>query len=403
MICGVVAWMHTVRARRPVLCLVAVVVLAAATYLGLHSYPILYTLLVAAGFSLVTTTALVPTGTWPAKAALAASALLLLGAVLEAAAPWLLPAGTNDADIGAVSFSGRVEQPDPEAERQLMPLGQARHRKVRLNGQVAFDVEYHTDRLASRVVPGRPDSGIDWYLFGDSFTFGEGLADDQTFAAVLQQMHPEARIFDFGMRGTGPSDAWLHLRRRIAAGEAPGWTVYSFIYDHFRRAGLPDLTVATEGDRPRVVISGGKARLLGRADLTVNSALARLRINLLARSSVYRLLAPSWSPDDKTIDLVAGIGSTMNELIESKVPHGHFLFAFLPTVTQLWAGQTQQLRQQLEERHVAVLDCGPRMMAAAQEAGLSAARLYLADQHPSADYARLAGGCISEYVRTQRP
>ena len=63
-----------------------------------------------------------------------------------------------------------------------------------------YDVIYHTDTRGHRTttlpaVDGRPAV----LLLGDSYTFGFGVADQQTFAARLQALRPDVRVINLGV------------------------------------------------------------------------------------------------------------------------------------------------------------------------------------------------------------
>lgn len=379
--------------------------LTAAAYLGLRVLPLVPFLGVASGVWLVTTFALARTRSAAAPPSLAVS-VLLVGLILIESLVGLpvfarRTAGAADAGIASVRYEGQISAPDRAAFTQPVPLGYARHSKVLTNGRPDFDVEYHIDRYGSRVVTARPERGDDWYLFGCSFTFGEGLSDDETIAAELQRLHPEARLFNFGLRNAGTSDAWIHLTRHITAGETPVWNVYFFIEDHFRRVALRDLTVATEGSRPRVVIADGRPRYLGRADLTMGSALDRLRINLIGRSRAFRALGGLWQPSDDTVDLVVQLGRSMDDATRG-VPRARFLFVVLPSRTTYWPQRIDRLKTRLRQEGVAVLDADRLMTEYLRQNGGAAPSLYFTDGHPRATYTSLVAGWVDRYVDQQR-
>lgn len=404
LLAGIGAWIYTA-ARRPSSAVSAPagsVLLTVGSYLAYRESPLLTFLVVAAGFWIITTVALVSVRSPRARASVTASAVLVVAILVEWFAG-VLPALRQQPDapnvgIASVSFSGRVEAPDPDAERQLLPLGHAHHTKIRFDGKLDFDVEYHTDRFASRVVPGRPKIGPEWYLFGCSFTFGEGVNDDQTIAANLQHLQPNARVFNFGLRDAGTSDAWIHLRRRLDAGETPQWNIYFFIFDHFRRAGLPDLTAATQGSRPHVVTTSGEPTLVGRVDLSPRSAMHRLRLNLLSRSAIYRMISPPWTPTEETVKLIADLGRSMDTAARIHVPGGRFLFVFLPTRTTRWTEQIAQLKDRLRQQGTPVLEVDRLMTEYQQQGGVSDADLYLTDGHPRAAYTALAAKWVSDFI-----
>src|SRR6266542_559090 len=380
--------------------------LTGGTYFGARNHSLTFFFIVSAGYWFAATVALVNIRSGAARATVAICALLLVGIPVESLARWLptVRQPSNGLEPGFGTTSGQIEVPDHEAWRQLVPEGHARHVRRRLDGRLEFDAKYNTDRFASRAVPGRPAIGADWYLFGCSFTFGEGLNDDQTIGAQLQHLHPEARVFNFSNRGAGTSDSWIHLTRQVEAGEAPALSAYFFIYDHFRRAGLPDLMVATQGVRPRVVTVGGRPVLLGKAELTIGSAWDRFRINLLGRSQLYQMLASSWTPGSDTVNLIADLGKAMDNEIRARVPNGRFLFVFLPTPTAPWPDQIALLKKGLRGRGVDILEADQLMQDYEQRHDrLSTDQLYFGDGHPRAGYTALIATWLSDYLQQKVP
>jgi hypothetical protein len=83
------------------------------------------------------------------------------------------------------------------------------------DGEVIYRRTYHFDADGARVTPSAPP-GADTYLFmGDSFTFGQGLPDDQSVAAQF------AKANDFKVRAVNlgvPGNALNHLLRAFETG-----------------------------------------------------------------------------------------------------------------------------------------------------------------------------------------
>lgn len=76
-------------------------------------------------------------------------------------------------------------------------------------------------------------------FYGCSFTYGTGLADEETFTALLQRDMPDVRILNRGIGGHGSVQNLLQLRRDIAAGAIDA-AVFSVISDHrFRNIAHP--------------------------------------------------------------------------------------------------------------------------------------------------------------------
>ncbi|NUB45590.1 hypothetical protein GEU84_014415 [Fertoebacter nigrum] len=68
-------------------------------------------------------------------------------------------------------------------------------------------------------------------FYGCSFTYGTGLADDETYTALLQRDLPGLRILNRGIGGHGTVQNLLQLRRDIAAGAVDA-AVFAIISDH---------------------------------------------------------------------------------------------------------------------------------------------------------------------------
>jgi len=107
--------------------------------------------------------------------------------------------------------------------------------------QVGFreDVLQHINPDGWRYVPKAPKTGPRVAIYGCSFTYGTGLADGETFTALLQDAQPEMRILNRGVGGHGTVQNLLQLRRDIANGVIDV-AVFAIISDHrFRNIAHP--------------------------------------------------------------------------------------------------------------------------------------------------------------------
>lgn len=122
-----------------------------------------------------------------------------------------------------------------EADARLgwrhVPGAEGRQREV-----PDFDVRYHIDAYGNRRVPGAPPPGAPALIFlGGSFTFGHGVADDETYPALLQQRWPELRIVNAATNGWGTAQALLVLDEHLARESQVAGVVYAFISNHVVR------------------------------------------------------------------------------------------------------------------------------------------------------------------------
>lgn len=96
------------------------------------------------------------------------------------------------------------------------------------------------DEDGNRRVPPNPQAEVVTHrlnIYGCSFTYGTGLADDETYAALLQQRLPEARITNKGVGGHSNVQSLLRFRDDIRSGQVDA-AIFSIISDH-RYRNLP--------------------------------------------------------------------------------------------------------------------------------------------------------------------
>jgi hypothetical protein len=98
------------------------------------------------------------------------------------------------------------------------------------------DVVYTIDAAGHRAIPAPARAAARVLLVGGSFAFGEGVADDETFAAHLAARHwPTVEIVNDSASGWGPAQALLAVLDALAAPTPPDVVIYAMIPDHQRR------------------------------------------------------------------------------------------------------------------------------------------------------------------------
>lgn len=156
--------------------------------------------------------------------------LLLVTATLEGGARWLVRTET---------LLARISSPFDEASWRLRWVN--RHRGGETPYAFSFDVHHpirgwavapnvrnlevfggkrlNTDAhglRGSREVPFEKTPGtLRVAIFGDSFTFGEEVSDDETFAHQVELLLPGVEVLNFGVHGYGHDQALLYLREAL--------------------------------------------------------------------------------------------------------------------------------------------------------------------------------------------
>jgi hypothetical protein len=71
-------------------------------------------------------------------------------------------------------------------------------------------------------------------VFGDSFTFGDEVSDDETYAADLERMLPGVEVINLGVHGYGQDQMLLYLRQVVAQYE-PDLVLLGFVFLDMQR------------------------------------------------------------------------------------------------------------------------------------------------------------------------
>lgn len=139
---------------------------------------------------------------------------------------------------------------DPEVKYVLTPSRVTQARKV-CGSDVIADFTCSTDAFGRRITPNPHPEFRESFLicFGDSFTFGEGVEDDETFPACLARLTSNHMVYNYGVGGYGPAQMILradriHWKEEIS--EPNGIILYTFIGAHVGRT-IGALRVLTWG------------------------------------------------------------------------------------------------------------------------------------------------------------
>jgi hypothetical protein len=266
---------------------------------------------------------------WVRVVSVNACLVLLLFGAIEAAFGMLLTRRNRSFP----EYPPQYFQPDNELGGA--PQKGAAHVTKRAGSTVVYDVTYTIGANGLRVSP--PDRGKDAtacaLFFGDSFMFGEGLADDQTIPwRVGALTNGDARTFNFGFHGFGAQQMLAALESDRVAKSVdcrPTHIIYEAIPDHVARAAGyysfmrhgPRYELVSNATRPDSVL------FRGHFDDAENnrSALGTLIAGALAKSWLYRWLTSlSPLPDDDDLKRYIAIVTTSARVAAAKYPGCRF-------------------------------------------------------------------------------
>ena len=201
--------------------------------------------------------------------------------------------------------------------------GEFRARKLASDGELIYDVNYTIDSNGFRVTP--QFEGVakrSFNFLGDSFTFGEGVQDQETMAYFVGDESRKAgkpvTVKNFGMSGGGVNQALAILQSKLPIDARTHFMLTTPW--HASRAACADFF--TLGSPKYVLGSSGEAIRDGycRSFAWVEHSPKAVR-GFITSSNIFKLMQDSLfviSDQDKQIELYLGILETAAKAISSR-------------------------------------------------------------------------------------
>lgn len=243
-----------------------------------------------------------------------------------------------------------------------------------------FDVDYHVDAGGGRRVPGT-GAGLRVDVYGDSWTFGHGVEDVETYVSRLQERWPDASVRNRGVMGYGTVHAMLALERDLARDGSPALVLYGFHPIHVMRNHLraSHVTNVAGGRTPRYDIVDGA--LVPRGLVGLEKAIP---------DDDGDLLEEEWA---RTRLFVA----EMARMAEAR--GARFVVVSLegPDRLEGWDAMSRRMAKAAAADRVEVVDLNevPDVVPATER--------YFADDHPNAAWHRATGDAIAARVAPPAP
>ncbi|MGE5444432.1 MAG: hypothetical protein ACM3SR_07500, partial [Ignavibacteriales bacterium] len=199
--------------------------------------------------------------------------------------------------------------------------------------ELIYDVTYTIDENGLRIGPPYNESNLAGCVlfFGDSFTFGSGLNDNETLPyQVGIKSHGKYRIYNFAFNGYGPHQMLSALEHKlvehIVSCSGPKFAIYQAIPDHIRRSvGLS----FWDYHGPKYIL-GKNGEVMFAGNFDDGKIIPQIIIKDLNKSLIYRDVIGNrrFIGRDKDIDLFVAIVYASKRRFEKLYPGGKFHVIF---------------------------------------------------------------------------
>ncbi|MEO7996058.1 MAG: hypothetical protein ABI852_01370 [Gemmatimonadaceae bacterium] len=186
---------------------------------------------------------------------------------------------------------------------------------------------------------------------GDSFTFGSGVADNETFCSYFEKQFPGVRSLNMSQRGYGIDQAYLWYRRD-AVRYPHQVHLFAFIWNDFERMALTEFFGYA---KPILKLESGKivahnvpvpAWTGSSQDVQVQSVLGRSRLMQLVQRRVGVSDSAKMARVDAQVwDVAAAVFTDLQKLNQER--HSQLVLVYLPTMLDYEKGAYDSRRERL--------------------------------------------------------
>lgn len=228
---------------------------------------------------------------------------------------------------------------DPDCGGLPRPNSRTRAYKRAPDGQVVYDVLYTIDSFARRV--SFKSSRVhpkEFLLFlGCSFTFGEGVSDDETLPSQAAKINSRYHSYSYSFHGWGPGNILRRIQKPNFADEIDetrGKAVYLFIDDHLRRV-VGNLSIdmfIRRSDQLPYYFLDGQGNLQTRGFFSDGRGISGHLLSWLAQSSLLQFFNVDYPRtfSEEHFLLFSKIVFEIKKTLQAQLPNVDFYVAFYP-------------------------------------------------------------------------
>ena len=221
------------------------------------------------------------------------------------------------------------------------PTPSRQFRSIKKKGEdVLYDVSYSIDEHSRRVTPGQTAGTREQYFlfFGCSFTFGEGVEDNETLPYYVSQMASQFHVYNYGFHGYGTHQMLarineMNLRQEVK--EKDGIAVYVFIPHHIQRAlGAMSVTGVWGGQGPYYT-TDPDGKITRKGTFESGRPIQTWLFKTIMKTSIARYFKLDYPPviTDEHLEFIKKIILASREGLKVKLGLKDFVVLFFPGIS----------------------------------------------------------------------
>jgi len=231
----------------------------------------------------------------------------------------------------------------------------------RVTKKVLYDVIYTIDDFGRRVTPIQNKDGRGKFILflGCSYTYGEGVQDDQTLPAYVGALTDKYMPYNYGFHGRGPHDVLALLDKIDFKKELPqrnGILIYTFMLDHINRS-VGSMSIV-DWNHDHVYYARNTKKDFERVGTFETACPIQTKLYLFLRKSSFLKLLHVSLPriGHQQITLTADLINAAKTRFLNQYPQGKFIVNIYPPLDNHERIIFKQMISELKNRNILYLD-----------------------------------------------